>query len=475
MKIFNTLTKKKEDFVPQDKDNVKIYQCGPTVYWTQHIGNLRASFVSDIVNRTLNYAKFKTTFVRNYTDVGHLSGDNLGDADSGEDRMEKASAREGMSPLQIAKKYTDQFVHDTSLLNIQNPTHTPKATENIQEMIEMISTLIEKGFAYVTPRAVYFDISKAKDYTKLSGQVLEKNISGEGHGNANDVNKKNPQDFALWFFKTGEYENALQTWQSPFESGLVSNGEGFPGWHIECSAMSKKFLGETLDIHMGGVEHISIHHTNEIAQSESANNVTFSKYWMHYEHLLVDNMKMSKSEGTGYSMDEILAKRFLPLSLRYFYLQAHYRSKQNFTWEALAASENGLNNLYSDIASINIPNGKINQDFKNEFLEKLSDDFNTPQALAVISEVMKSDISSQDKYATILDFDTVLGLDFEKNSKSKKVNQDDLDDEIKKLMEDRNEARNKKDFAQSDKLREEIESKGYVLKDTESGSEIYVL
>lgn len=405
LKIYNTLTKQEEEFKPIKEKKVYFYQCGPTVYWTQHIGNLRSVVLADFIIRTLKYIGYNVRFVRNYTDVGHLSGDNEGDADTGIDRMEKASIRESLEPFVIAQKYIDIYERDIQLLNTLSPDVKPRATEHIQEDIEMIENLLNKDFAYITDLAIYFDVSKAKNYAALSGQNIEENRKGAGSGDVLDSQKKNPQDFALWFFKKGVHSNALQIWPSPW-------GEGFPGWHIECSAMSRKYLGNTLDIHMGGIEHIPIHHTNEIAQSESANGVKFVNYWLHNEHLLVDNKKMAKSEGTGYSLSEIIEKGYSPLALRYFFLQANYRSKQNFTFQALDSAQKGLDNLYKKIKSLGEERGLIDEAFKNKFKEALEDNFNTPKALAVLSSLLKSNLENKDKLATILDFDKVLGLKF---------------------------------------------------------------
>ncbi len=291
--LHNTLSRKKELFKPIQSGKVLFYQCGPTVYWTQHIGNIRAMVMADFIQRTFKYIGYDVKFVRNYTDVGHLTGDNIGNADIGEDRMEKAVKREGRSADEIAQHYIKIFEQDVKELNILEPFAKPRATEYIKEIIDMVQILIDKGFAYPTDLAVYFDISKVKDYTKLSGQDLEKNISGKGRADIEDPQKKNPADFSLWFFRAGTHENAVQFWPSPFTSKLVKNGEGFPGWHMECSAMIKTLLGETIDLHMGGVEHIPVHHTNEIAQSESANNVPLANFWLHNEWLLADGGKMS--------------------------------------------------------------------------------------------------------------------------------------------------------------------------------------
>lgn len=281
LKIYNTLTRRKEEFKPLQAGKASFYYCGPTVYWTQHIGNLRGVFCADSIWRSLEYLGYQVKFVSNYTDVGHLTGDNEGDADLGEDKMEKGAKREGKTPQEIAEKYIAIYEQDIKDLNILSPTVRCRATDYIPEMIEMTRILLEKGFAYATDLAIYFDVSRAENYTQLSGQKLEEQMAGGGKGVVEDKQKKHSADFVLWFFKAGRHKNALQFWQSPFQSALVKNGAGFPGWHIECSAMAKKHLGATIDLHMGGIEHIPIHHTNEIAQSESANGVKFNASHMN--------------------------------------------------------------------------------------------------------------------------------------------------------------------------------------------------
>lgn len=465
--IYNTLGKQKQEFKPMDPQNVLMYHCGPTVYWTQHIGNLRATFMADIVTRTLVYLGYNITLVRNYTDVGHLTSDE----DVGEDKMAKASKRESMSPEKIAQKYIDIFEKDIHALNIPDANHKPRPTQLISEIIEMIQTLINKEFAYTTDLAVYFDISKAKDYTRLSGQKLEENLAHAGSGNIADKNKKNPQDFALWFFKAGTHANAIQTWRSPFVSPLVKNGEGFPGWHIECSTMAKKYLGKTIDIHMGGIEHIPVHHTNEIAQSENANDAPLANYWLHNEHLTVDGGKMSKSEGTSYSLQEIIDKGFNPLALRYLFLQAHYRSKQNFTWKALAGAQNALNKLYITVMDFDEPKtGCV--EFEEKFKNAISDDFNTPQALAVMWDLLKSDHPTSAKAKTLFKFDEVLGLDIQKKIQDTKKQLNNLPEEIINLLEQRKTARENKNWEESDNIRDKIQQAGYWLEDTPNGTKI---
>lgn len=467
LKIKNTLSKKLETFIPIEENKVRFYQCGPTVYWNQHIGNMRAVTLADFVNRSLKYLGYKVNFVRNYTDVGHLSGDNDGDADTGEDRMEKAAKRESKNPEEIANFYITQYEKDIAKMNTLPPTHTPKATKYISEQIDMISVLLEKDFAYTTDLGIYFDTSKATDYGRLSGQKIGDNICGAGTGKVSDSNKKNPTDFALWFFKTGTHKNALQTWESPFSKNGI---QGFPGWHLECSAMGKKLLGETIDIKMGGIEHVPIHHTNEIAQSENANGTDYVHYWMHNEHLTVDGKKMSKSEGTSFLISDIEKKGFSPLDLRYFFLQAHYRSKQNFTWGSLAASKTAREKLQKKVSTFP-EGGKVWRAFKKEFIERLEDDFSTPEALAVVYKVLKSTISDANKKATILDFDKILGLRLAKKSSPKTSAEisNTITPEISALLIERQTARSKKDFESSDKIRDKIKTLGYKIldKDTE--------
>lgn len=491
--FYNTLTRKKEEFQPIKAGVATFYYCGPTVYWTQHIGNLRGSFCADMVSRTLEYAGYKTKMVRNYTDVGHMTSDE----DEGEDKMEKGAKREGVTPEAIAQKYITVYEEDTKALNIADPWKKPRATKHIKEMQKMVAVLLKKGLAYATPLAIYFDVSKFPAYTSLSGQNLDKNISGEGSGEISDPAKKGPHDFAIWFFKAGTHANALQFWKSPFKSSLVKNGEGFPGWHIECSAMAKKYLGDTIDVHMGGIEHIPTHHTNEIAQSEGANGKKFVNYWLHNEHLNYNNEKMAKSKGTGFALAEVAQKVFTPLALRYFFLQASYRSKQNFTWEALEAAEDSLLSLYNQIGSLGNEVGVINKEYKQKFLKELAEDVNAPAALATALALLgDKNVPAKDKLATIADFDKVLGLDVIKMSKVKRlkevVSQDmngakvvkvyeqiplsiieQSDKDIFDLIKAREESRQKKEWGESDRIRQVLEKRGCRVKDVPGGVEVY--
>jgi cysteinyl-tRNA synthetase len=468
--LYNTLGRKKELFKPIKQGKISFYQCGPTVYWTQHLGNMRAMVMADLIDRTFKYFGYDVDFVRNYTDVGHLTSDR----DSGEDKIEKASAREHSSPKEISDKYIKIFQNDLKELNTLSPSFTPRATEYINEIISMVQILLDKGFAYSTDLAIYFDVSKAKDYTKLSGQNLEENISGAGSGDVEDPHKKHPADFSVWFFKAGKHKDALQYWPSPFTSPLVKDGEGFPGWHIECSAMIRKILGKTIDIHMGGIEHIPVHHTNEIAQSEAVNGVPLADYWVHNEWLVFNNEKMSKSEGISLTLDDVVKKGFNPLALRFFFMQAHYRSKQNFTWEALEAAQIGYVNLIHKISELGNKIGTVDEDFKKQFSEKIAEDFNSPQALAVLFEMLKADLTNENKLATAFDFDKVLGLKFQEEWKKLEpvLNNMKMDSEVIKLRDEREEARKNKDWEKSDELRNKINNLGYEIKDTQNGPEI---
>ncbi len=471
MQFYNTLTKKQEEFKPIEKNKVKFYQCGPTVYWTQHIGNLRAMTMGDLIRRSLIYLGYDVTYVRNYTDVGHLTSD----ADSGEDKMEKGAKREGLTPEEIADKYIKIFEDDIKELNLLAPDHKSKVTTCIDEIIKMIQILLDKNAAYITPKAIYFDVSCADDYPAFSNRKFEDQIEGAGSGDVTDKNKKHPADFALWFFKTGAHKNALQTWSSPFHSTEVENGQGFPGWHIECSVIAKKFLGDRLDIHMGGVEHIPIHHPNEIAQSEVANDKQFAHTWLHNEHLTVDDEKMSKSLGTGYSLLEVKEKGFSPMDLRYFFLQAHYRSKQNFTWEALHAARTARSNLINKLKKLKDTRSPYNNadEIKTKFVAALEDDVNIPKALAIIWDVLKDkDFFDLD---LIIKFDQVLGLDLENEISKETILEISNEDkkEIDKLISERNQAREEKNYEKSDEIRDILKDKyGVEIEDTKDGTKI---
>ncbi|HEX9503172.1 MAG TPA: cysteine--tRNA ligase [Patescibacteria group bacterium] len=452
LKLFNSLSRQTEEFKPINKDAVGFYICGPTVYHDAHIGNLRTMIMGDLVRRTLHYNGYKVRQVMNITDVGHLTSD----ADTGEDKMEKNVSTQ-KEYYTVAEKYTKNFLDNLLALNIETPDFMPKASDHVAEQIEMIRTLIEKGFAYESEEAVYFDVSKFPHYNQLTGQNLEEMKLGARQEVVKDPTKKNPIDFVLWFKTVGRYQNHILRWDSPW-------GMGFPGWHIECSAMSTKYLGETFDIHAGGVDLKFPHHTNEIAQAEAATGKKLSNYWMHGEHLLLGNSKMAKSEGTGLTLQNLVDKGFNPLAYRYLVLTSHYRSKLNFTEESLTAAQNALNNLYQEISTYD-PAEKIIPEYENQFNESINNDLETPQAVAIVWDLIKSEEKSSDKLATLIKFDEVLGLKIKQIWEAAKI----IPETVRKLIDERELARKEKDFIRSDELRRAIESNGYILEDTIDG------
>jgi len=458
LKLYNTLSRKKEVFNSIKKSSVSIYTCGPTVYNSAHIGNLRTYIFEDILKKVLLFNKFKVKHVMNITDVGHLTSDG----DTGEDKMEKGSKREGKSAWDIAKFYTKEFKDDIKKLNILEPDIWCKATENIKEQIDFVKELDKKGFVYEISDGLYFDTSRLKDYGKLARLKIEKLKPGVRvklvHG------KKNSTDFALWKFSP-KGEKRQMEWK-------FKDSYGFPGWHIECSAMSMKFLGEHFDIHCGGVDHIPVHHTNEIAQSEALLGKKWVNYWLHGEFLKVDGGKMSKSLNNFYTLNYVIKKGFDALVLRYFYLSAHYRTVLNFTFEGLEGAKNSYEHLKDrvlEIKSCKDSKGRISK-YKNKFLKACNDDLNTPQALAVLWDVLKTNsLGSKEKYSLVLDFDTVLGLGLGKIKKSK-VSKGILD-----LIKNRDKARKEKDWKLADKIRDTLKKKGVVLEDTDKGVKWKVL
>ncbi len=462
MKLYNSLSRKIEEFKPLAPPKVSFYACGPTVYDYTHIGHLRTYTNDDVLRRTLSSVGFDLNYVMNITDVGHLTGDD----DSGEDKLEKKAKGTKQTVWEVAKFYTDFFEKSIKALNILLPTTFIKATDHIEDMITLVKKLEEKGFAYVTKEAVYFDTTKFSSYGKLSGQKLDDKIQKSRDEIHIDSEKKHPADFALWFKKQGRFADHAMSWDSPW-------GEGFPGWHIECSAMSMKYLGETIDIHAGGIDHLPVHHENEIAQSEAATGKTFVHYWFHNDFLLVDGKKMSKSLNNFYTLEDIQKKGINPLALRLLYLQTHYRKQMNFTWESAQAANLALKNLRDQVIALknqqdrtSLSEEKLakNDEYKNKFYEALSNDLQTPQALAVVWEVLKSNIPSTDKLDLLYDFDQVLGLGLSE------VKTEELPPHIFDLQKKINEARKQKDFELSDKLRKEIQDQGYKVEDTPTGT-----
>lgn len=464
MKLYNTLTRSLEEFTPLVDFKVTFYQCGPTVYWTQHIGNMRAMVMADLIRRSLTYLGYSVQFARNYTDVGHLTSD----ADVGEDKMEKAAKRESLSPQEVAEKYIRIFDNDTKQLNVLEPDFKPRASQYVDRIITMIKTLLETKHAYITQLAVYFDVSTFPTYNQLNRQKMDLNIKGKGKGTVDDPDKKHFADFTLWFFKKGTHEHALRTWRSPW-------GEGFPGWHIECSVMTKDLFGPTIDIHMGGIEHISVHHTNEIAQSEAANGVKFVNYWLHNEHLTSAGGKMAKSEGSGLSLSEVTKKGYDPLALRYFFLTAHYRTRQDFSYKALASAQEALNNLRELVRALKhqssrsvLSNEKLKKldEYRLRFRTALENDIQIPQALSIMWELIKSNIPSGDKLDLVYEFDQVFGL------RLNEVVDEKIPKKILEFAHERESARKKKDFKTSDELRKKISKLGYVVEDVPGGYRI---
>ncbi|OHA12953.1 MAG: cysteine--tRNA ligase [Candidatus Tagabacteria bacterium RIFCSPLOWO2_01_FULL_39_11] len=462
--LHNQLTKKKEPFKPIKKGGVGLYTCGPTVYNFAHIGNLRTYIFEDVLRRVLEYNGFKIKHVMNITDVGHLTSD----ADTGEDKLEKMAKIEKKSVWDIAGFYTKQFLKDINLLNVKKADILSPATKNIEEQITIIKRLFKNRFVYETRSAVYFDVSKFKNYTKLSQQKLSEKISGAREEVVVDVEKKNPQDFVLWFKLAGRFEHHIMRWDSPW-------GKGFPGWHIECSAISRKYLGQPFDIHTGGVDHINIHHTNEIAQSEGAYGKPLANFWVHGEFLLIDGARMGKSEGNFITLKKLIEKGYEPPAFRYLVLTSHYRSKLNFTWGSLTASQNALNHLrefLQDAKNKNYPRfaktGKSKiKNIKEKFKKIINDDLNTPEALALMWGIVKDEkIDNNDKKLLILEFDKVFGLDLGKIKPIK------IPKEVKNLVKEREKLRGEKKWREADEIRQEIQKKGWIMEDMDAG---YVL
>ncbi len=455
LKIYNTLTRSVEEFTPIHPPQVGMYSCGPTVYDYQHIGHMRRYVGDDILIRILQWNGFEVKHVMNITDVGHLTSDS----DSGEDKMEKGAKKFGLSVWDIAQKFEKQFFDSTDALHIIRPNILMHATDYIDEQIELVEILEKKGFTYRLDDGVYFDTSKFSDYFKLSRQNPDELKKGarvefiEG--------KKNPSDFALWKFSKPTEKRQME-WESPW-------GKGFPGWHIECSAMSMKELGETFDIHTGGIDHIAIHHTNEIAQAECATGKPFVKYWVHHNFLTVEGEKMSKSLGNIFTVQDVVEKGFDPMALRYLYLQTHYRQEMNFTWESLEAAQTAYKKLIREFKSWD-KNGLPSQEYLEAFTNALNDDLNTPKALAVIWELVKAPIDSKIKAATLTDIDGVLGLGIlEKELEEEKI---EVPQEIMDLAKEREDFRKAGDFTASDEIRKKIFDLGFEIKDTKSGFEI---
>ncbi len=461
--FYNTLTGKKEKFIPINKNEVKMYSCGPTVYSYAHIGNFRTYIFVDSLRRTLEYNGYKMKHVMNITDVGHLTSD----ADTGEDKMEKAAKKEGKDPYEIAKFYANAFMNDMGKLHIEKPEIITKATDNIPQMIEMVKEIIKNGYGYETSKGIYFDVSKLDKYPVLSNNSVE----GQQAGARVEVDKekRNPFDFALWIKAP---ENHIMKWDSPW-------GKSYPGWHIECSAMGRRFLGENFDIHTGGVDHIPVHHENEIAQCKGAFGHNPANFWMHCEFLLVDGGKMSKSLGNIYTISELKEKGIEPLAYKLFCFSSHYRNKLNFTFDGVKASNIALNRIRKGYLAHLNGNDSIEEkeieEYENRFHNAINDDLNIPLAIGVLWDVIKNEKKSKELADLILRFDKVFGLDLansEKYLQELNENEEDISvipEQVLQFANERKIARENKDFQKADLLRKKIEESGYQIKDIAGG------
>lgn len=457
MKLYNTLTRKIDEFIPNEEGKVKLYTCGPTVYHYAHIGNIRNYIGHDILDKTLRYLGYDVVRAMNITDVGHMTSDS----DSGEDKMEVARKREHKSAMEIAKFYTDAFFKDSKMVNCKVPEIVSPATENIDEYIKIITVLLDKGYAYLSGGNVYFDTTKLDDYYVLTNHQEDKMVVGVREGVEEDDNKRNQADFVLWF-TTSKFENHELLWDSPW-------GRGYPGWHIECSGISIKYLGEYLDIHGGGVDNIFPHHTNEIAQSEAYLGHKWCNYWFHNEHLLDESGKMSKSHGAILTVSTLKEKGYDPLAFRFMCLNSHYRKQLVFSYQALDQAVQTLKKLRNRISSI-VPDHKENkdleEDYHKQFVDAISDDLNTANALSVLYSVLKDDdLPGSSKLRLVSDFDRVFSLDLIQEKKT--VSDDSY---ILEQIEKRKEAKKNKDFSLADSIRDELLKQGIRLIDSREGT-----
>ena len=457
MKLYNTLTRKVEEFIPNEEGIVKLYTCGPTVYHFAHIGNLRTYLQEDILEKTLTYLGYKVDRVMNITDVGHLTSD----ADTGEDKMLKGAKRENKTVLDIAKFYTNAFFKDCEYLNITKPKTVVPATSMIDTYIEIVEKLIEKGYAYFNNGNVYFDTSKLDNYYTLTNHNEDDLMVGVRDDVEEDLSKRNKTDFVLWFTKS-KFDSQELKWDSPW-------GVGYPGWHIECSGISMKYLGEYLDIHCGGVDNIFPHHTNEIAQSESYLGHKWCNYWFHVEHLNDKRGKMSKSNGDFLTVSLLLEKGYTPLSYRYMVLSSHYQKPLEFSFENLDGAEKAYLKLKNRISRLSKETDEINKDvydeYNNRFKEALGNNLNTSFALTVLYDLLKEEVNDYTKLSLIKEFDRVLSLDLIEEEKEENVDQEIMD-----LINKRNEFKKNKEFAKADNIRDELLNRGIKLIDTREGT-----
>lgn len=469
MRLYNTLTRKIEEFEPIEPPRVGMYVCGPTVYDDTHVGHMRTYTNSDVLRRALTYLGFQVKMVMNITDVGHLTGDR----DMGEDKLEKKAREESKNIWELAAFYRDKFYQTMRAISVLPPDIECKATDHIPEQIQLIKVLEDKGFTYRTSDGIYFDTLKWPDYGKLSH--LDFAGMQEGARVEKNPEKRNPTDFALWKFSPKDVKRQME-W--PFDSAQGKD-IGFPGWHIECSAMSMKYLGEQFDLHTGGVDHINVHHTNEMAQSEAASGRRpFVGYWFHSNFLLVNGEKMSKSKANFYTFKDFEERNIDPLAARYWFLTGHYRSEMNFTWEAVEGAGVALKKLRSLVSSFreetdrtSLSDEKLNkiEDFRNQLVAAIENDLNMPEGIAAVWAVVKSNIPGPDKYDLLVDFDQVLGLNLASSSQRLASS---VPTEIQKLVDKREELRKREKFEQADEIRVKLEEKGYKVEDTRTGPKI---
>ncbi|MDC7219665.1 MAG: cysteine--tRNA ligase [Spirochaetales bacterium] len=462
MQLYNTDGREAQTFKPIEEGKAGLYCCGPTVYNYAHIGNMRPYTIQDVLKRALTYFGYDVNHVMNITDVGHLTDDG----DEGEDKMIKAAREKGMSVWDIARFFEDAFWKDLERLNISRPTVSCRATDHIQDMIDMISTLEEKGYTYISGGNVYFDTSKFPEYGKMA--LLDRQELKEGARVGVDENKRNYTDFVLWFTKS-KFENQAMVWDSPW-------GKGYPGWHIECSAMSSKYLGPHFDFHCGGIDHVPVHHTNEIAQSEAANGCKWVNYWVHNEFILMKTGKMSKSKGNFLTIQSLVDEGYDALDYRYLLLGGHYRSQLVFSWESLDGARSARESLVRKIKALleeSQAAAELNEKalvYMKDFEQHLADDLNTPRCLADIWSLLKDkELGADQKLALIFKMDGLLGLKLEEEA-SREEEKVSLDGEIEALIEERNQARKDKNFARSDEIRDELLARGIKIIDTPQGT-----
>jgi len=475
IKLYSTLDRKVVPIQPLKEGEISIYSCGPTVYSRAHIGNLRSSVNWDVMQRALTYLGYEVKRIMNMTDVGHMTADE----DFGEDKIDKQASTEGLEPIEIANKYIDTIIDDFRLLNILSPTGEvipkdldhkqiaqygfPRATDYVDQMIDVVKKIEENGYTYETKQALYFDVTKIKDYTKFTGQKLEEKEVAVREEVDVDPDKKHPADFVLWMKRYGKYEDHIMNWNSPW-------GDGFPGWHIECSAMSTSILGKRFDIHTGGIDLVSVHHPNERAQNIGAFGDPAVKYWVHNEWLVnVDDDKMSKSDGNAEDLPSVLALGFDPLDVRYLFVSVNYRRRIQFSSGALEGARNARLSIIRRIGELGVKKGQVLKNYVERFEDSLRNNLNMSEVLALLNELLKSDNPREDILATVLDFDKVLGLDLHKAIKKEK---EAVDPEVEKFLELRRKAKESKNYKEADRLRDEIENLGYNVLDTPEGQKL---